>query len=172
MRPGQEKRIKLQLKPTRPGEMGSVAHVTFATQASMRTLVTKPELEIIHQSEPRHLIGDEVILDVVVKNKGDGPAKNVLIQEDVPVQLDSPIGREIEYEIGTLLPGKSRRIRLSLKAAQVGRIQNVMYASGEGGLRAEHKIDMENRRTETGHQNRRANHSLLKTERQPYTQRR
>ena len=143
MAPGQEKRIKLQLKPTRPGEMGSVAHVTFATQASMRTLVTRPELEIIHQSEPRHLIGDEVILDVVVKNKGDGPAKNVLIQEDVPVQLNSPIGREIEYEVGTLMPGKSRRVRLALKAAQVGRIKNVMFASAEGGLRAEHKIDLE-----------------------------
>ncbi|MFT5303994.1 MAG: putative repeat protein (TIGR01451 family), partial [Mariniblastus sp.] len=146
--PGQEKRIKLKLQPMVPGEIGSVAHVTFATRASMRTLVTKPELEIVHQTKPMHLIGDSVVLDVVVKNKGDGPAKNVMIQQDVPKQLDFPDGlpggnRGIEYEVGTLLPGKSRRIRLNLKAANVGKIRNVMYASADGGLRAQHELPME-----------------------------
>ena len=60
LRPGQEKRITVQLKPTRPGEIGSVAHVTFATQATMRTRVTKPILEIRHSSRPQALIGDPV----------------------------------------------------------------------------------------------------------------
>lgn len=144
LRPGQEKRIKIQLKPTRPGEIGSVAHVTFSTQASMRTLVTKPVLEIVHQSQPTHLIGDDVILDVVVKNKGDGPAKNVLIQEDVPKQLEFQDGyRELEYEIGTLMPGQSRRVKLALKAAQVGKLRNVMFASAEGGLQTKHELPME-----------------------------
>jgi uncharacterized repeat protein (TIGR01451 family) len=144
LRPGQEKRIKVQLKPVRPGEIGSVAHVTFSTQASMRTLVTKPVLEIIHQSKPTHLIGDDVILDVMVKNKGDGPARNVIIQEDVPKQLEFQDGyRELEYEIGTLMPGQSRRVQLALKAAQVGKLQNVMFASAEGGLKTKHELPME-----------------------------
>lgn len=144
LRPGQEKRIKLQLKPTRPGELGSVAHVSFSTQASMRTLVTKPVLEVTHQSKPTHLIGDDVILDVIVKNKGDGPAKNVLIQEDVPQQLEFQDGyRELEYSVGTLMPGQSRRIQLALKAAQVGKLRNVMFASADGGLKTKHELPME-----------------------------
>lgn len=150
LRPGQEKRIKLQLKPTQPGEIGSVAHVTFATQASMRTMVTKPVLEITHQAGQTHLIGDDVIFDVLVKNKGDGPAKNVVIQEDVPnqlgvpSQLESPDGtRGIEYEIGTLLPGQSRRVKLALKAANIGKLRNVMFASADGGLQAKHELPME-----------------------------
>ena len=148
LRPGQEKRIKLQLKPIQPGEIGSVAQVTFAAQASMRTLVTKPILEIVHQTNPTHLIGDNVILDVVVTNKGDGAAKNVMIQQDVPPQLDFPDGlpgasRGIEYEIGTLMPGKSRRVKLALKAKDIGKIQNVMFASADGGLRAQHLLPIE-----------------------------
>lgn len=144
MRPGQEKRIKLQLKPTRPGEMGSVAHVTFATQASMRTLVTKPELYIYHSAQPRVLIGDNVILDITVENKGDGPANRVMIQEDVPSQLEFNDGyHELEYEIGNLGPGQSRKLKLALRAAEIGRLKNVLIASADGGLRAQHAIDIE-----------------------------
>lgn len=144
LRPGQEKRIKIQLKPTRHGEIGSVAHVTFATQASMRTLVTKPVLEIVHQSKNVHLIGDDVVFDITVKNKGDGPAKNVLIQEDIPDQLEFQDGSQaIEYEIGTLMPGQSKRLQLALKAAQIGKIRNVMFASADGGLEAKHELPLE-----------------------------
>jgi len=144
LRPGQEKRIKIQLKPVRHGEIGSVAKVTFATQASMRTLVTKPVLEIVHQAKAIHLIGDDVMFDITVKNKGDGPATNVIIQEDVPKQLEFQDGSQgIEYEIGTLMPGQSRRIQLALKAAQIGKMQNIMFASADGGLQAKHELPLE-----------------------------
>ncbi len=144
MRPGQEKRIKIQLKPVRPGEIGSVAHVTFASQASMRTLVTKPVLEIRQTAQSKVLIGDNVVLDVTVENKGDGPAKKVMIQEDVPPQLEFSDGyRELEYEIGTLAPGQSKRVRLSLRAAEIGRLKNVLVATADGGLTAQHALDME-----------------------------
>ena len=144
LRPGQEKRIKLQLKPTRHGEIGSVAHVTFATQASMRTLVTKPVLEIVHEAKNVHMIGDNVVFDITVKNKGDGPARNVMIQEDVPDQLEFQDGSQaIEYEIGTLLPGQSKRLRLALKAAQIGKVRNVLFASADGGLECKHELPLE-----------------------------
>jgi uncharacterized repeat protein (TIGR01451 family) len=144
LRPGQEKRINFQLKPTRPGDIGSVAHVTFSTQATMRTRVTKPVLAIRHSTNPQALIGDPVTFDVIVENKGDGPATDVIIQEDVPQQLEYADGfRELEYEIGTLMPGQSKRVKLGLKAAEIGRLRNVMFASANGGLRAKHELDME-----------------------------
>jgi uncharacterized repeat protein (TIGR01451 family) len=144
LRSGQEKRIKFQLKPIQPGEIGSVAHVTFATQASMRTLVTKPVLEVTHQTKPKVLIGDDVILDVIIQNKGDGPAKDVLLQEDVPPQLEYQSGyRELEYEIGTLMPGQSKRVQLGLTAAKTGRLKNLILVTAAGGLRAQSEIEME-----------------------------
>ena len=144
LRPGQEKRLRYKLKPTQPGEMGSVAQVVFATRASMRTVVTKPVLEIRHSTNPVVMIGDNVVFDVVVENKGDGPANDVIIQEEVPVNLEFSDGSpEIEYEIGTLMPGQSRRVQLGLRAAKVGKLRNVMFASAKGGLRAQHELDIE-----------------------------
>ena len=144
LRPGQEKRIKIQLKPIRHGEIGSVAHVTFNTMASMRTLVTKPVLEIVHEAKNVHLIGDEVLFDITVKNKGDGPANNVMLQEDVPQELEFQDGSQaIEYEIGTLLPGQSKRLRLALKAAKIGKTRNILFASADGGLECKHELPLE-----------------------------
>ena len=144
MAPGQERRIQMKLKPTQPGEIGSVAHVTFATRSSVRTLVTKPELTVTHSAPERSLIGDEVRLDIVVTNNGNGPASDVMIQEDIPTQLEYPDGfRRIEYPIGVLAPGQSRKLQLSLKAADVGRLQNTVVATGAGGLQARDSINME-----------------------------
>ena len=144
MQPGQEKRIRLKLKPTQPGEMGSVAQVTFAARASMRTKVTKPVLSVFHKSAPKVLIGDRVALDIVVKNDGDGPASNVMIQEELPAQLAFSEGfRELEYPVGTLAPGQSRSIQLVLRAAEIGRFRNTLVAHADGGLHDQHSIDME-----------------------------
>ena len=142
--PGQEKRIRFQLRPTQPGEIGSVAHVLFATQASMRTVVTKPVLDIVHSARPRVLIGDNVVFDVIVENRGDGPATEVIVQEEVPDQLEYQEGfRQLEYEIGTLMPGQKRKIQLALRADKVGEFRNVVFVSGKGGLEAKHEIDVE-----------------------------
>lgn len=142
--PGQEKRIKLKLRPTQPGEIGSVAHVSFGTRSSVRTLVTKPVLEITHSAPRKSLVGDQVPLDIVVTNKGNGPANKVIIQEDIPGQLNYADGfRQIEYEVGTLAPGQSRKLQLVLQAAKVGQIRNVIFASADGGLKAQHGVDME-----------------------------
>ncbi len=142
--PGQEKRIRFQLRPTQPGEIGSVAHVLFATQASMRTVVTKPVLDIVHSTRPRVLIGDNVVFEVIVENKGDGPATDVIVQEEVPDQLEYQEGfRQLEYEVGTLMPGQKRKIQLALRADKVGPFRNVVFVSGKGGLEAKHEIDVE-----------------------------
>ena len=142
--PGQEKRIKLQLRPTKPGEIGSVAQVTFSTQASMRTKVTRPMLSIRHATKPRVLIGDPVILEIDIKNDGDGPAKDVVIQEDLPEGLEFSDGfRELEYAIGTLGPGQSKKVSLELKAAKIGRYRNTLVAYGTGGLQTQHAVDLE-----------------------------
>ena len=144
LEPGQEKRIRLQLRPTRQGEIGSVAEVTFSAQASMRTKVTKPVLSISHSAQPRILIGDPVVLDINVKNDGDGPAADVMIQEDLPEQLEFSEGfRELEYAIGTLAPGQSRKIRLELRAAKIGKFKNVLVAHAGGGLQTQHAVDIE-----------------------------
>ena len=142
--PGQEKRIRYQLKPNQPGEIGSVAQVVFATAASMRTVVTKPVLSIEHDTTPKVLMGDNFVFDVIVENQGDGAAADVIISEEVPSQLEYQAGfRQLEYEVGTLMPGQKKKLRLALRAGKVGKFRNVMFATGKGGLEAKHGLDLE-----------------------------
>lgn len=141
---GKEARIEYQLKPLAPGEIGSVAQVTFATQASMRTMVTQPELEMVLRTKPVVMIGGDVVIEAMITNRGNGPAKQVMVQKDVPPQLEFQEGyRELEYEVGTLLPGQSKRIQLALKAAKTGRVKNVMVATAVGGQRVQQEFDLE-----------------------------
>lgn len=144
LKPGEERSVVLTLQPKQTGEIGSVAQVTFAAPASMRVLVTKPQLAVEHSGPAKVMIGDRVPLTINVRNLGNGPAKEVILQEIVPPQLKfAEDFNELEYEIGTLAPGESRKVNLNLSAAQIGRFRNTILVSGAGGLHAEHQIDME-----------------------------
>lgn len=144
LQPGEERLIEFDLRPTRPGEIGSVAQISFATRASMRTTVTQPILTIEHTAPGRVLIGDKVTLDITVKNTGNGAAKDVVIQENVPSQLSySDQFRDLEYSLGTLAPGQSRRVQLTLQAVQVGLVRNVIQAVAEGLAPVQHTTEIE-----------------------------
>ena len=147
MEPGGEKRIVLALVPTSKGdagEIGSVARVTFSAAAGARTRITQPEIRITHQGPAESLLGSGVVLNILVENVGDGPATQVVVQEAIPDQLRFAEGnqREIEYVIGTLLPGQKRQVPLRLVAAQVGQFSNRVLAHADGGLQSQHEINM------------------------------
>lgn len=144
LKPNQEQSITLTLQPRKTGELGSVAQVSFATPASMRTMVTRPQLSVEHSGPAKVMVGDRVALEIQVKNDGNGPAREVVIQENVPPQLKfAEDFNELEYEIGTLAPGQSRKVTLTLAAAQIGRFRNTVFVTGSGGLQAQHHLDME-----------------------------
>ena len=144
MAPGARKVIELSLVPTQRGEIGSVATVSFAATAAVRTRSTKPELIISHHGPARVLIGDPVALEIKVENRGDGAAENVTIQEQVPEGFEFQNGiRDLEYSVGTLGPGKSKTIKLNLLAKKIGNYKNTMVAFGEGPLKSQDSIDIE-----------------------------
>ena len=141
--PGQQSSIKMKVLPLRPGTIGSVAHVTFGAQASAQTVCTKPELSIRHEAPETVLIGQDVLMNIFVENKGNGAAENVVLQEDVPEGLIFNGGqRELEYAIGTLRPGETRNVQLRLRAAKVGQVRNLLVAHGEGQLKANDTVDI------------------------------
>ena len=143
MQPGQQTSIKMKVLPQRAGNIGSVAHVTFGAQATAQTVCTKPELEIRAEAPETVLIGQDVVMNIFVENKGNGAAENVVIQEDVPDGLIFNGGqRELEFEIGTLRPGQTRNVKLRLKAAKVGQVRNILAAHGAGDLMANDSVDV------------------------------
>ena len=141
--PGQQSSIKMKLLPQRTGNIGSVAHVTFGALASAQTVCTQPKLSIRHEAPSTVLLGQNLVMTIFVENTGNGAAENVVLQEDVPEGLIFAGGQqELEYTIGTLPPGQTRRIQLPLRAAKVGLARNVLVAHGEGSLQTTDTVDI------------------------------
>ena len=143
MQPGDEVSIQMNLMPQQEGEIGSVAQVGFAAHATARAICTRPLLKIEHTVPQQVMIGETLTMAITVTNPGSGAASGVVIEEDVPEGLSHVAGRELEYEVGTLRPGESKRLELTLKAEKAGVITNTIHAHGEAGLVAEHNAQVE-----------------------------
>ena len=110
----------MQLVPTAEGEIGSVATVHFDADASARSLATQPKLVVETVGTERAQIGDTVKLSITVSNPGSGMATGVVLEEHIPAGLQHPAGSELEYNVGNLRPGESRRLDLQLVAKRAG----------------------------------------------------
>ena len=143
LKSGEESSITLQLVPMQEGQIGSVARVAFAAKASASTICTKPLLTVEHTGPSSVLIGEGVNLTIVISNPGTGVATGVTLEEDVPDGLTHPAGNELEYEIGQLRPGESRKLELTLTAAKPGLISNLLLVRGDGNLVAEDRLELE-----------------------------
>jgi uncharacterized repeat protein (TIGR01451 family) len=141
--PGDAFQIQLDLLPTEPGEIGSVAQVTSTAVAATRTRSTRPQLSVQHTAAPTAMVGQTVMMNIIVRNDGDGVAENVILREIVPPQLTHPAGNEIENPIGTLAPGQTRTLQLPLVAKTPGTARNTIRVSGDGKLSSEHSIDIQ-----------------------------
>ncbi|MCS7303986.1 MAG: hypothetical protein NZ602_02615 [Thermoguttaceae bacterium] len=137
MAPGQEMTVEMEIVPTTEGEIGSVATVRYAAEASARTLVTRPLLDIKVSHPQQVVIGDSATLTITVSNPGTGVAEGVVLEAHVPEGFQHPAGRELEYEVGTLRPRESRQLELILTAARPGVYDHVIIGRAEGNLRTE-----------------------------------
>jgi uncharacterized repeat protein (TIGR01451 family) len=100
-------------------------------------------LTVQHSAPPKVLMGDSVTLAIKIANPGTGAATGVLLEEDIPEGLSHAAGHELEYEIGTLKPGESRELSLTLRAVKAGTVENVLVVRGEGNLIAEDRLQLE-----------------------------
>ena len=140
---GEERTVEMELIPTEEGELGSVATVTMAAQASAKSRCTRPELALRLTSNPQVLEGQQQVVQIEISNPGSGNATGVMLIENLPQGVSHEAGPALEYEIGTLRPGETRRMDLILTAEQAGRINNVMTARADANLRVEASCEFE-----------------------------
>ncbi len=140
---GEQRTVELELIPTEEGELGSVATVTFAVQASAKARCTRPELALRLSSKAQVHAGQQHLVHVEVSNPGTGDATGVMLLETVPDGISHEAGPALEFEVGTLRPGESRRMELLLTAEQAGKITNVMTARADANLQVEASCEFE-----------------------------
>ncbi|MDG2380815.1 MAG: hypothetical protein P8N76_04005 [Pirellulaceae bacterium] len=142
VRPGEDVVVTVELMPTEEGQVGSVATVAFQASAAARSNATKPEL-VLEQTGPREaLLGETVRFSIKLSNPGSGAATEVVLEEDVPSGLSHSSGSKLEYEVGTIQPGQTRNLELTLKASQAGPVLNTIMARARGGLEATSSVEL------------------------------
>ena len=132
MAAGAEQTLTIELVPETEGEIGSVASVNFAVQASVRTMSTQPKLVVKQLLEPLVLGGESVKIRIDVSNAGTGTARNVRLEEDVPQNMRHASGAKVlELSVGDLAPGESQKFDIELTAVSAGKVSNILRAVAE-----------------------------------------
>lgn len=140
---GEERIVEMELMPTDEGELGSVATVTFAAQASAKARSTRPELALRMNTKPRVMAGNKHLVQIEVSNPGSGDATGVMLLETLPQGVSHEAGTALEFEVGTLRAGETRKLDLVLNAEQAGIIQNVMTARADANLEVTSSCEFE-----------------------------
>jgi uncharacterized repeat protein (TIGR01451 family) len=141
---GKEQVLTLELIPETEGEIGSVASVSFAAQASVRTMSTQPKLVVKQLLEPVVLGGDSLRIMIEIANVGTGTARDVRLQEDVPENMRHATGsKALELTLGDLAPGESEKRDIELTAVSAGKVRNVLRAVSENAATSESASEIE-----------------------------
>ncbi len=141
---GDERTITLQIVPEVQGEVGSVATVHFATQASVRTVATMPKLEVSLESQPDVLIGDQQQVHINIRNAGTGVARGVRLEADIPPELRHESGDALlKADLRDLRPNESKRVTLTVNAVQPGQSKCVVRAVSEDGVQVEDSVPVD-----------------------------
>jgi uncharacterized repeat protein (TIGR01451 family) len=120
LKAGEVKTIQLTLIPSRRGDLNATASVRFTGLAAGRFSVKEPMLKVELSGPSTALVGDSASQFITVSNPGTGVAKNVAVEASIPAGLEHPRGERLVMEIGSLNPGESRKVRLSLTAIAGG----------------------------------------------------
>lgn len=144
MGPGDEKTINLQIIPEIEGEVGSVASVHFAAQASVRSMATAPQLDLQVDTPSPVVIGQGQMIAVTIRNTGTGVARGIRLEADIPAQLKHESGEnQLEAALGDLRPGESQRLTLNVAAVQPGQSVCPLRAINEDGIQAQNQFNVD-----------------------------
>lgn len=117
---GSEKRIAIKMIPSRRGDLGTSAKVTFESQTAHVFKIEEPLLKIAIKGPKEVMLGDPASQMITISNPGTGVAHNVKLEALLTDGLEHPRGERLAIEIGSINPGDSQTVRIGLSAAKGG----------------------------------------------------
>ncbi len=132
--------VEMRILPYREGEIGSVASVGYAAEASTRISVTRPMLQVDVKAPQEVQLGQIANLEITISNPGSATATGVVLTEYVPDGLYHKDGKILENKnIDTLKPKESKRLTLPLSCTGSGTLVNRLVVRANGNLSVEEK---------------------------------
>jgi uncharacterized repeat protein (TIGR01451 family) len=139
---GESRRFSVKLRATKTGAYINKAVATSATGLrveSEATLLTvrQPVLTISKSGPQRQYLGRPVSYEITIVNKGDGPARNTTVEDVIPPSVagvEATPGAQFStskliWEIGTLEPNGSKKVRVSYVPTREGEVMATASAT-------------------------------------------
>jgi uncharacterized repeat protein (TIGR01451 family) len=144
---GGERRLKVELEPSRPGEMDLRPLVSFQMDNGLRTQVVRPPFSIeISADRTQVMRGERIRFRIQLANHGDAPIRNIKIYDTLPSGLYHPsesASKIISVQhFGDLMPGETRGLPLEVTAVEPGPIHNEIFAQADRGVEAKGAVDL------------------------------
>jgi len=133
--PGKSMEYKTTLNATKSGRYASKAVATSngsSAESNMtETNVSSPALAITESGPEMQYIGRSVTYQITVTNKGDGIARDTMVQADIPDEFrfnEATMGGtyshaspgKVVWNVGTIEPGTSKTVTMTLSGEQAG----------------------------------------------------
>jgi len=139
---GESRRFSVKLRATKTGAYASKAVATSASglmaeSESTLTSVRQPILSITKSGPQRQFLGRAVTYEITVLNKGDGPARDTVVEDLVPPGVTSveatagaqSAGSKLVWELGTLEPNAAKTVRVSYTPTREGDVMATATAT-------------------------------------------
>ncbi len=142
---GQSENVQLVLRADRAGPATTCAAVTtvegWRDEKCVTTQITAPQpaqLTVTMSDQATALVGAPFTYQITVTNTGGGPANNILLSARFDPGLEHDTRANlVELPLGSLAPGQTKTVPLTLIPRRVGRFSTHVTAAAEGNLRAE-----------------------------------
>jgi uncharacterized repeat protein (TIGR01451 family) len=134
---GQSQQFSTQVRATRTGvyinkAVASSVAGLMAESATAVTTVRQPRLTIVTTGPSRQYLGRSLDCEITVTNRGDGPAKDTVVEMPIPAGATSIeattnanfSGTKLIWQLDTLEANASRRVRVSYVPTKAGAITN------------------------------------------------
>ncbi len=140
LQPGQARAFKAQLmsggKGTFEFKPTATAEGNLKSEASSSTKVMQPELAIAKTGPERIFLGRTATYDITVTNKGDGEARDTIVEDTLPggvrvtamTQGGAINGNKLTWNAGTLAPGASAKFSVTIEPTAISSLENTVMA--------------------------------------------
>ncbi len=139
---GESRRFSIKLRATRTGAfvdkaVASSASGLKAESEATLTTVRQPILTITKSGPQRQYLGRSLTYEITVLNKGDGPARDTIVEDMIPPGVTSveatsgaqSSGSKLVWELGTLEPNVSKTVRVSYTPTKEGEVMATATAT-------------------------------------------
>ncbi len=140
LQPGETRAIDLDVRADAAGAVSHCATLHTAEgltgQECVATTIRSGTVELRQTGPAQAMVGTDARFELEIINRGDVPASGLVITDRFGEGLVHPASKSpIQRELDAIPPGQSRKVNITFRVVQPGRLCHTVELSGPNGLR-------------------------------------